>query len=121
MGNPGTVRFLAGITLACTLASCSSYQYQPGEKIALAGGLADLATTAIGKGQGLQEANPVFGNGDNALLIQVAVTLAIHWAIRQWMEDKPPAYQLRVWKYTGMLRFTVAGWNTGQIIKETQQ
>lgn len=100
---------------ACSGCSASS-GWQAGERMAVAGELADLGTTAyaIQSGAGT-ESNPVYGSDDNAVLVGLAVTAALHLVVRYWLADKPETTQRQVWGAISCLRFGVAGWNVSQV------
>lgn len=101
------------LLLALSLA-CSAWQ--PGEKAALGAELADLGTTAYGLGTGrASEANPLLGRDETALLVSVALTTALHFIIRNWLDGRPEEEQRRTWRIVAGLRFTAAGWNLTQL------
>ena len=98
------------------LTGCATLQ--PGEGVAIGALGADIATTLAGTSQNeAREINPLYGSGDNAVLASVAVGAVLHYLIREYLKDKPASVQQKTWRYVSMIRFTVAGWNAGQITR----
>lgn len=77
--------------LALLSSACSGFQWQPCERLAVAGEIADVATTALAVGQpGARELNPLIGHGDQAEVIASAalVKLGVHALIHHSIEKR---------------------------------
>jgi len=86
--------------------------------MALLGAVADVGTTAYGISSGrAQEANPLYGSDQTAIVTSLAVAATIHLLMRWWLEGKPEQTQLRAWSGVSAIRFGVAGWNLSQLGK----
>ena len=79
----------------------------------------DLATTAIGLNQGLNEQNPLFAGKTDGETIARALVLnaAFYWLMHKWINKHTTAMQKKNWRFMVMLRSPVVMWNTYKIIE----
>ena len=111
---------VAMLVLIMACSGCSSARpYTRSERTALAHALVgqslDVVTTdaALQSGQ-MREANPIWGDPDNAMpiLIGKAAVLGLVWLYCEWR----PQDRKSVWTILGVFGYGAAAWNTYQMI-----
>lgn len=106
------------ILVLATLIISGCATLQPGEGEALVALGADVGTSYAGiQGHEAEELNPLYGSGQEAVVTSAVVGLVLHYMIRGWLQNQPERVQLKTWRYVSFVRFTVAGWNAGQIAR----